>query len=382
MSSEESSLGIRKIYSLEFVVDFFERSREFYTHKMGFVESHRSTPEWETRFNSQGVYFASNDIKMLVTSPLASHSYTAEFLKILSPGIRKVTFQVENLDRAAEVLRRNDATFIHSEQKIRSGNTRHRFITIATPIGFLEFTFLEIEGDESEIPLFETVGEVSAGSSPFKQIDHLTINSRTIYPIYNFFEHVMGFRKFWSVSFHTPDLPDGAKGTGLSSQVMWDPASKVKFASNEPLCPHYNQSQIQAFVNLNHGAGIQHVAFSVDNIIDEVRTLRSRGIKFLDTPETYYDLLPKRLEEQHIESVQENLSDLRKERILLDGKNGKYLLQIFLKDASLLYQEDTAGPFFYEVIQRRGHPGFGEGNFRALFEAIALQETSSETPEI
>jgi len=61
--------------------------------------------------------------------------------------------------------------------------------------------------------------------------------------------------------------------------------------------------------------------------------------------------------------------------IMVDGKDGKYLLQIFLKDASVLYTEDKAGPFFYEIIQRKGHQGFGEGNFRALFEAIEYLES-------
>jgi 4-hydroxyphenylpyruvate dioxygenase len=186
----------------------------------------------------------------------------------------------------------------------------------------------------------------------------------------------MDFKKFWNVSFHTPDYQSGKKGTGLSSQVMYDPASMVKFATNEPLYPHFNDSQIQTFVERNHGAGIQHLALSVDHLIDTIETLRSRGVEFLTTPDEYYNLLPERLAKQNVSNLKEDIDDLKKQGILVDGKDGKYLLQIFLKDASVLYHEEHAGPFFYEIIQRCGHPGFGEGNFRALFEAIELQESS------
>ena len=369
-----SELGIKKIFSFEFVVDFFDRSRDFYAKYMGFVETHQSTAEWENKFKSKGIYFSAGDIKVLLTCPLSSHSYTAQFLKMLSPGVRKVTFQVENLKKTINYLQSTDATFVHAEKEISSDDCTHRFITIATPIGFLEFTFLEIEGDENVIPMFENTGSVESQVSPFKFIDHLTVNARTIYPICNFFEHVMDFKEFWRVAFHTPDYSSGKKGTGLTSRVMWDPVSKVKFATNEPLSPHFNQSQIQTFIDRNHGAGIQHIALSVENIIETIKTLKNQGLEFLDTPDSYYELLMDRLKKCNVEHIDEDLSDLKNNRILIDGKDRKYLLQIFLKDASILYTEDDAGPFFYEIIQRKGHQGFGEGNFRALFEAIEYLE--------
>ncbi|QPJ64320.1 MAG: 4-hydroxyphenylpyruvate dioxygenase [Candidatus Nitrohelix vancouverensis] len=370
-----SPLGIRRIYSFEFVVDFFDRSREFYINKLGFKESHRSTPEWEKIFSSRGVYFSANKIKILVSSPLSSHAYTARFLKTLSPGIRKVTFLVEDLQATIKYLQDHDATFIHEEKVLESEGTCHRFITITTPIGFLEFSFLQISGDENAIPLFESLPGANDTTSALKKIDHLTINARTLYPIANFFEHVMGMEEYWRVAFHTPDYSTGREGTGLTSRVMWDPASKIKFATNEPLCPHFNESQIQTFIDRNHGAGIQHIAFSVETIIDVVNRLRGQGVEFLDTPDSYYDLLMDRLRSCNVAQIDEALSDLKDHRILVDGKDDKYLLQIFLKDASLLYDEDNAGPFFYELIQRKGHQGFGEGNFRALFEAIESEES-------
>ncbi|OGW20224.1 MAG: hypothetical protein A3K09_07360, partial [Nitrospinae bacterium RIFCSPLOWO2_12_FULL_47_7] len=331
-----SALGIKGIFAFEFVVDFFDRSLEFYKMRLGFIETHRSSPEWETQFNGKGAYLKSNDISILIATPISSQGYTAEFLKILSPGIRRVTFIVDSLDRATDYLKSHDATFIHPEKEIRSENSSHRFVTIATPIGFLEFAFLEISGDADEIPMFDKIDPYEPTMPAFKNIDHMTINTRTLYPIANFLEHVMDLRKFWSVSFHTPDYKSGKKGTGLSSKVMWDAASKIKFAINEPLYPHFNDSQIQAFINRNHAPGIQHIALAVDNIIDTARTLRSRGVQFLDTPDSYYDLLPARLESRGIGKIKESLSEIKAERILVDGRDGVYLLQIFLKDASLL----------------------------------------------
>lgn len=372
-----SALGIKKVYSIEFVVDYFDRSRDFYLNKMGFAETHQSSREWEDKFKSKAVYFSANDIKVMVSTPLTSHSYTARYLKTSCPGICKVVLQVENLAQTIDYLQDHHATFVHAEKEISSPTNRHRFITIASPIGFLDFTFLEIVGPDDEIPMFKKISSPSSEPSPFTRIDHITINARTIYPICNFFEEVMDLKKFWNVSFHTPDFQSGKKGTGLFSQVMYDPGSKVKFASNEPLYPHFNDSQIQTFVFKNHGAGIQHIALAVNDLVKTVKTFRSRGIEFLTTPDTYYTQLPERLRQQNIAGLKEDIEELKKHGILVDGENGQYLLQIFLKDASLLYQDESAGPFFFEFLQRGGHDGFGEGNFRALFEAIELQEPVS-----
>jgi 4-hydroxyphenylpyruvate dioxygenase len=373
---EKSLLGIKKIFSLEFVVDYFDRSRDFYVEKMGFCETHRSTPEWENKFNSKGVYLKSNNIRILVSTPKAPNSYTAEYLKILPPGIRRANFQVEDLDSAVKHLETHGATFIHPVKEIKHEGSTWRFTTIATPMGFLEFTFFEINGDEDHIPMFERLESSKAECSLFDVIDHLTINARTLFPVISFFEHVMDFKPYWKVAFHTPDNQSGQKGTGLASRVMWDPGSRIKFASNEPLFPHYNDSQIQTFVLKNRGPGIQHAALTVNDIVEATRNLRGKGIEFLHTPSSYYRLLSDRLKSQGVENIKESIADLEEQGILVDGKDEAYLLQIFLKDASEFYHDDQAGPFFFEIIQRKGHDGFGEGNFKALFEAIELQDTA------
>ncbi len=108
--------------------------------------------------------------------------------------------------------------------------------------------------------------------------------------------------------------------------------------------------------------------------------LRQRSVEFLKTPQTYYDALPARMKELSVPPVREPLSKLAELGIQLDGSAEGYLLQIFMKDAALYFEDPAAGPFFLELIQREGARSFGEGNFRALFEAIEREQTKEQYP--
>jgi 4-hydroxyphenylpyruvate dioxygenase len=214
----------------------------------------------------------------------------------------------------------------------------------------------------------------------FSRIDHVTSNFRTLMPAIMWMEHVMGLEPFWKIEFHTDDAKEKLeKGSGLRSTVMWDPESSVKFANNEPARPNFKASQINIFVEDNRGEGIQHLALGVESIIPAVEgMLKTRAVSFMETPDSYYDQLGKRLEVFGIGRIDENPDDLRRLRILIDGnKEHSYLLQIFMKDAASLYGEREAGPFFYEVIQRKGDKGFGAGNFRSLFESIERDQKAA-----
>jgi 4-hydroxyphenylpyruvate dioxygenase len=205
-------------------------------------------------------------------------------------------------------------------------------------------------------------------------VDHITSNFRTLAPMVLWSKHVMGFEEFWNIAFHTEeDIKEGNQhGTGLKSTVMWDPHSGVKFANNEPSRPRFKSSQINVFVEDQRGEGIQHLALEVKDIIPTVKAMRAtEGLGFLNTPASYYDYLPERLVKSGIQRIDEKLEELRELQILIDGhKEHSYLLQIFMKETSQLLHDREAGPFFYEIIQRKGDKGFGGGNFKALFESI------------
>ena len=217
----------------------------------------------------------------------------------------------------------------------------------------------------------------------FVGYDHTTSNFPTLAPAILWLEQVMGFERYWEIEFHTTDVvPDQSHGSGLRSIVMWDPHSGVKFANNEPWRPFFRSSQINVFCEEQRGAGVQHLALTVKDIIQCVKELRARDIEFMPTPGTYYDALPERLEKMGVGSIDEDIAVLRDLEILVDGDGpGKYLLQIFLKESSGLYHESEAGPFFFEIIQRKGDQGFGAGNFRALFESIERAQSEQSGTE-
>jgi 4-hydroxyphenylpyruvate dioxygenase len=210
----------------------------------------------------------------------------------------------------------------------------------------------------------------------FSHMDHVTSNFQTMTPALLWLEHVMGFERYWEIEFHTDDVAgESDHGSGLKSRVMWDPASGVKFANNEPKFPYFKASQINLFTEDHRGDGVQHVALAVSDIISTVKGLRDRGVEFMPTPGSYYDMLPERLKKLGVGSIDEDIQVLRDLQILVDGdRERSYLLQIFMKDAASLYHNPEAGPFFFEIIQRKGDLGFGGGNFRALFESIESQQ--------
>jgi 4-hydroxyphenylpyruvate dioxygenase len=147
--------------------------------------------------------------------------------------------------------------------------------------------------------------------------------------------------------------------TGLKSKAMTSPCGKIRIPINESAD---DRSQIQEYLDAYRGEGIQHIALGTKDIYATVDRLAALGAIFLDTPDTYYELLEKRLPGHG-----ERLDELRKRRILLDGgPTGGLLLQIFTAT--------VIGPIFFEIIQRKGDEGFGEGNFRALFESIELDQ--------
>jgi 4-hydroxyphenylpyruvate dioxygenase len=159
--------------------------------------------------------------------------------------------------------------------------------------------------------------------------------------------------------------------------VVWDPHSGIKFANNEPKKPFFDRSQIYTFIEDNHGPGVQHTALTVRDIMGVVPAMRENGVPFMPTPGSYYEMLPARLSESAI-VIDETMPELAKREVLVDGEGpGKYMLQIFCKDFGNIFQSPDAGPFFLEIIQRKGDRGFGGGNFRALFESIEREQKAT-----
>lgn len=195
----------------------------------------------------------------------------------------------------------------------------------------------------------------AANSVGFEILDHLTHNvARGQMRTWSeFYRRIFGFeeQKYFDIK---------GQATGLFSQAMIAPDGAIRIPLNES---QDDTSQIEEFLRQYNGEGIQHIALTTEDIYGTVEKLRARGVKLQDTILTYYDLVDKR-----VPGHGEDLERLKANRILIDGdvENEGILLQIFT--------ENTFGPIFFEIIQRKGNQGFGNGNFQALFESIELDQ--------
>ena len=188
-------------------------------------------------------------------------------------------------------------------------------------------------------------------------IDHLTHNVHRgrMKEWAAFYENLFNFRevRYFDIE---------GKLTGLKSKAMTSPCGKIRIPINES---SDDRSQIAEYLDLYHGEGIQHIALGTADIYATVAGMQAHQVVFQDTVDTYYDLIDRRLP-----SHGEDLAALRRLRILIDGTSDAQSRELLLQ----IFTQTVIGPIFFEIIQRKGDQGFGEGNFRALFESIELDQ--------
>jgi len=378
MTTARESLGIKKIEALQYYVHDLERTRRFLVDKLDFAEIGASGPELDRDGKQHSAVFRAGDCTFVIAAPVGEGGRAWRYLRKHPEGVGTIVFEVEDIERAFRLLDERGGTFITDIRRFQDDGGTLAMFNITTPFGDTTMRFVERRGYRAQFPGFVAHAAPKGGSNRFgfERIDHLTSNFQTMQPALLWMEHVLGMERFWTVQFHTVDVSgkDAPKGSGLKSVVMRDPVSGVKFANNEPFRPFFKDSQINLFAEDQRGDGVQHAALSVPDCITAVRGLRERGVEFMPTPGAYYDMLPARLERITVGKIDEDINTLRELEILVDGESkGNYLLQIFLKEAAGLHKDPEAGPFFFEIIQRKGSQGFGAGNFRALFESIERQ---------
>jgi 4-hydroxyphenylpyruvate dioxygenase len=214
-------------------------------------------------------------------------------------------------------------------------------------IGFYDVDF-------EALPGIASVEALNPAGFGLTYIDHLTHNVHRgrMAEWSDFYERLFNFRevRYFDIE---------GQATGVKSKAMTSPCGKIRIPINEE--GNEKPGQIQEYLDRYHGEGIQHIAMGSTNLYDTVDSLQFAGVKLLQTSESYYELLPRR-----IPGLSENIPELQQRNILVDGAPGELLLQIF--------SENQLGPIFFEFIQRKGNEGFGEGNFKALFEAMELDQ--------
>jgi len=208
-------------------------------------------------------------------------------------------------------------------------------------------------------PIPGAAEEEAINSTGLTYLDHLTHNVfRGKMDVWaDYYERIFNFREIRYFDIE-------GKVSGLFSKAMTSPCGKIRIPLNESKGEAGKTDQIEEFLQRYKGEGIQHIAMGSTDLMTTVDHLRARGVELQDTIDTYFDLIDTRLP-GHGHDVEA----LRQRRILIDGAPSEgqgLLLQIFGKDA--------VGPIFFEFIQRKGNEGFGEGNFKALFESIELDQ--------
>jgi 4-hydroxyphenylpyruvate dioxygenase len=307
---------------------------------MGFVAAARHRSKHVTLYKQGDVNFILNG---------EPESFAQAFARLHGPSVCAIAFRVADAATAYERALALGAKPVHGKLGPMELN-----IPAIEGIGGSLIYLVDRYGDKTiyDVDFVPLVAEKAPKGVGLTRIDHLTHNvHRGRMQLWaEFYERLFGFRaiRYFDIE---------GKLTGLRSQAMTSPDGKIRIPINESAD---DKSQIAEYLAAYHGEGIQHIALATDDIFATVEALRARDIAFMSVPDTYYEAV-----EGRVPGHGEDLARLRRDRLLIDGAPGAgqgLLLQIFT--------DTVIGPIFFEIIQRKGNEGFGEGNFRALFESI------------
>lgn len=310
--------------------------------RMGFTETRQHRSKQVTLFQQENVNFVLN---------AEPGSHAAEFARVHGPSACAMAWKVVDARQAFEYAVAHGAEPM--DNPVGPGEVG---IPAVRGIGGSLLYFVDEQVDAAGRTIYDIDFEPVPGRSPgdnsvgLKVLDHLThnVDRGRMDPWADFYTAIANFRenRYFDIK---------GKKTGLHSRAMTAPCGKMHIPINESAD---DTSQIAEFLREYNGEGIQHLAMSTDDIYATVRALRANGVTFLSTPDTYYEKV-----NQRVPNHEESVDELRELNLLIDGGPDEgVLLQIFT--------ETVIGPIFFEIIQRKGNDGFGEGNFKALFESI------------
>jgi 4-hydroxyphenylpyruvate dioxygenase len=332
----------------------------WYEHAMGFRRTAYAGPETGVRDRASYV-LEQGDIRIVVTSGLREDSEVTQFACRHGDGAKDIALQVPSASEAYRTAVQRGARGISEPHWVDDEHGRVELASIAT-YGDVVHTFVNrAEYAGAYLPGYVSISENGhVAGVGLKAFDHVVGNVELgrMDTWVEFYERVFGMTNI----VHFGDDQIQTEYSALMSKVMSDGSGKIKFPINEP-AEGKRKSQIEEYLEFNHGPGVQHIALQSDDIVGTVTAMKQSGIVFLDTPDAYYDEVEGRVGE-----IAEDYSDLQRLRILADRDEDGYLLQIFTKTA-----QDRPTVFF-EVIERHGATTFGEGNFRALFESIEREQ--------
>jgi 4-hydroxyphenylpyruvate dioxygenase len=337
-----------EIDCIHFYVVDATRSRDLFVDQLGLQDLGK-------RVNEQTIEYLVGNAHLLfsISSPLNSASPVADYLKLHPSGIKDVSFRVPDLDQI--------------RQKVEQLGIK----ILATSSAQADLAWLRIQGWGT---IEHTIIQALAGSSnstinshsQIIGIDHIVLNVGIgeLESATKWYQDLFGFQIQQTFDIQT-------QKSGLTSKALVSACSKIMFNINQPSSAN---SQIQEFLDLNHGSGIQHIALQTNDIFNLINLIKSPALAFLDIPDLYYANLQNRAKsEQNLLLTSTEWQQLEQLQILMDWSSPipqEILLQIFTQP---IFEAPT---FFFEFIERRNHAqGFGAGNFQALFKAIEQYNT-------
>lgn len=345
---------------LEFWVGNAKQAAFYYEHAYGFTPVAYAGPETGVRDRASYVVQQGN-IRFVLTSSLTPDHHICRHQALHGDGVRDVALKVPNAREAWRIATERGArSVIEPFQQSDEQGTIWR--AAINTYGDTIHTLIDRSGYEGVFgPGFVALDvphDAELRGIGLTEVDHVVGNVEHMEQWVKFYEDVLGFKEM----LHFTDDDISTEYSALMSKVIESGGGRVKFPINEP-AEGKRKSQIEEYLEFYQGAGVQHIALITDDIITTVDDLHARGVRFLNTPETYYDAA-----EERIGDIDENWADLRRTGVLADKDDEGYLLQIFTKP---LQDRPTV---FFEIIQRKGARGFGQGNFKALFEAIEREQ--------
>jgi 4-hydroxyphenylpyruvate dioxygenase len=356
-TTERDHMPLHGIDHLELYVGNAAQAAYVLTHAYGFTEVAYAGLETGSRDRTSHV-LQQGRIRIVLTGALRADADVAAHVRAHGDGVKVIALGVpdaavayrEATARGARgVLEPFDLYDEHGTVRIAEiatyGETVHRFVERGGYDGTFLPGYVDVEhdGDASQPGLLAGIDHV-VGNVELGAMDEWV----------RYYEDVFGMKEL----IHFSDEAISTEYSALMSKVVSSGDGRVKFPINEPAVAR-RRSQIDEYLEFYGGPGVQHIAVSTTDIVATVTALRERGVAFLRTPDSYYELLPERIGE-----IDESLDDLRRLGILVDRDDEGYLLQVFCKP---LGDRPT---IFFEIIERHGARGFGAGNFKALFEAI------------
>ncbi|KPM31322.1 4-hydroxyphenylpyruvate dioxygenase [Croceitalea dokdonensis DOKDO 023] len=346
---------------IELYVGNSKQAAHFYKAAFGFQSY--AYAGLQTGLKDRESYVVIQDkIRLVLTSPLKSGTEIGKHIDKHGDGVKVVALWVDDATYAYETAMKNGAK---SYMEPVTEKDEHGKVVRAGIYTYGETVHIFVERKDYKgtfLPGFTKWETPDYNPAPtgLKYVDHMVGNvgwDRMNHWV-EFYEKVMGFVNI--LSFDDNDI--STEYTALMSKVMSNGNGRIKFPINEP-AEGAKKSQVEEYLDFYEGEGVQHIAVATDDIIKTVRELKSRGIEFLNIPDTYYDAVTDR-----VGKIDEDIAPLKELGILVDRDDEGYLLQIFTRPI------EPRPTMFFEIIQRKGAQSFGKGNFKALFEAIELEQ--------